>query len=173
VALPVGCTVEVHQSGTGALTLVAGAGVTINAPNGLFFNTKNLVGVLVQVATDTWNLSYRGLPAQNPQPVYDNGNVSGSVTLDFRNGDQQLITVTGNITSLTVSNWPAAGLAKMTLFAVQGGTYTISGWGVDKWGGSAGAPVFTAVSGKEDWFMIATRNGGTTKYGAVMQQNFG
>lgn len=54
---------------------------------------------------------------------YNKGNISGAVTLDYNNGNWQNATLTGNVTSLTVSNWPGfAGAGLLTINLVQDAT---------------------------------------------------
>jgi hypothetical protein len=56
------------------------------------------------------------------------GNVSGSVTINFNNGNMVSVTVTGNITSMTFSNLQAGGSYKLrfTQDATGGRTWTPS-----------------------------------------------
>lgn len=54
VAFPVGTIVKGSQSGAGQLTLVAGAGVTVNGAPGLKLASQYGVFALLKTATDTW-----------------------------------------------------------------------------------------------------------------------
>ena len=57
------------------------------------------------------------------ETVYSAGNISGAVSLDYTNGSYQYATLTGNVTSLTISNLPAtASGGWMTLELIQDGT---------------------------------------------------
>jgi hypothetical protein len=49
-----GTSIEIYQFGAGVTSLVAGAGVTIDAPNGLSLNGQYTVMVLLQISTDVW-----------------------------------------------------------------------------------------------------------------------
>lgn len=51
---------------------------------------------------------------------YSVGNITGAVTLDYNNGNLQYATATGNISSLTINNFPDGG--SMTLEITQDGT---------------------------------------------------
>jgi len=51
---------------------------------------------------------------------YSVGNITGAVTLDYNNGNVQYATATGNISGLTISNFPDGG--SMTLEIIQDGT---------------------------------------------------
>ena len=57
VAFPIGTQIRVEQTGAGALTIAAGAGVTINVKNTLVVSARYGVVYLVKRATNTWTLS--------------------------------------------------------------------------------------------------------------------
>ena len=60
---------------------------------------------------------------------YQEGSVSGALTIDFANGYYQELTLTGNVTSLAFSNGPASGEGKSVVVDfVQGGSgsYTVT-----------------------------------------------
>jgi hypothetical protein len=56
VAFAVGTVITFYQDGTGALTLVAGSGVTIRSEYGLILNTQYSVATITKIASDTWIL---------------------------------------------------------------------------------------------------------------------
>ena len=57
VAFPIGTVLYVRQAGTNAVTLVAGAGVTLNAPNGAATSAKGDWRCAVKVAADEWDVA--------------------------------------------------------------------------------------------------------------------
>ena len=60
---------------------------------------------------------------------YQEGSVSGSVTIDFANGYYQELTLTGDVTALAFSNGPGSGEGKSVVVDfVQGGSgsYTVT-----------------------------------------------
>jgi len=60
---------------------------------------------------------------------YQEGSVSGALTIDFANGYYQELTLTGNVTSLAFSNGPGSGEGKSVVVDfVQGGSgsYTVT-----------------------------------------------
>lgn len=57
VAYEVGTTIGLSQTGTGQVTIAAGAGVTIRSPNGLKLSGQGSYAALIKVATDTWILN--------------------------------------------------------------------------------------------------------------------
>jgi hypothetical protein len=98
----------------------------------------------------------------------DKGNVSGSVTIDITNGNSVYLTLTGNITTLTLSNPSAAGSdCSVRIYIEQGGTgsYTVA-WGSVLWA-SATAPTLSTGVGDIDVVVLTTVDGGTTWFGFV------
>lgn len=96
--------------------------------------------------------------------VYNAGNISGAVSLDYTNGCYQYATLTGNVTSLTISNWPASGTGGwMTLELTQDGTgsRTLTLGSAYKTQGAAGVTLTTTAS-KRDKLYLQTRDAGTT-----------
>ncbi len=67
---------------------------------------------------------------------------TGTVTLDYANGDYFKVTATGNIT-LAVSNLPVSFISSLTVETVNFGAYTITWPAGIKWPGGS-APAFTA-----------------------------
>ena len=60
---------------------------------------------------------------------YQEGSVSGALTIDFANGYYQELTLTGDVTSLAFTNGPASGEGKSVVVDfVQGGSgsYTVT-----------------------------------------------
>jgi len=98
------------------------------------------------------------------ETVYNAGNISGAVTLDYENGNYQYATLTGNVTSLTINNWPASGAgAWMTLELIQDGTgsRTLTLGSAYKTQGAAGVTLTTTAS-KRDKLYLQSRDAGTT-----------
>lgn len=52
--------------------------------------------------TGTWKYSFGGCTP--PITIYDKGNVTGAVTIDYNSGDLQTCVTTGNVTGITFSN---------------------------------------------------------------------
>ena len=95
------------------------------------------------------------------------GSITGTVTRSFADGAVQELTLTGNVTSLTISNPPASGIAGTITFIVNHGSgpFTWAHPSGIKWPGAV-AP--TMSSGASDISIVSymTRDGGTTWYGA-------
>lgn len=106
----------------------------------------------------------RALVKDTAEKAYSLGNISGAVAIDYTNGQYQYGTVTGNITSVTVSNWPASGNAGwMTLELTQDGTgsRTIALASAYKTVGGGGITL-TTTAGAKDKLRLETRDAGTT-----------
>jgi len=96
--------------------------------------------------------------------VYNAGNISGAVTLDYENGNVQYATATGNISGITINNWPATGRGGfLTLEITQDGTggrtLTLSSAYVTA--GNAAITLSTGA-GDVDEIYFRTRDAGTT-----------
>ncbi|MCP4090317.1 MAG: hypothetical protein GY746_11050 [Gammaproteobacteria bacterium] len=57
IAFPIGTTLSMVQSGAGQVTIVPGAGVTLNTEIGLKTTALNSFGTLMKVAADEWDVS--------------------------------------------------------------------------------------------------------------------
>lgn len=97
------------------------------------------------------------------ETVYSLGNISGAVAVDYTNGHYQHGVVTGNITGITISNWPASGNAGwLTLELTQDGTggRTLTLASAYKTPGGAGITLSTGAN-DVDTLHLFTRDGGT------------
>jgi len=97
--------------------------------------------------------------------AYNLGNISGAVTVDYTNGNYQYATVTGDITSLTITNPPASGrVGFLTLELNQDGTggRTITLNGSVYLTPNDAPVVLTTTASAKDKLRLETRNAGTT-----------
>lgn len=94
------------------------------------------------------------------------GNSSTSFAVDWSANSAQLITMTGNVTSITFSN-PQTGGSYLLRVATGAGSFTATGWpGGVKWAGGT-APTITATASKVD--LINFYYDGTSYYGSYSQ----
>ena len=90
--------------------------------------------------------------------------VSNVVTLDLSLGDRFKSTLNQNVTTVTVTNWPATGLGRSVLWIIQQdgtGSRTLAfpaGW---KWP-SATVPSITSTANGRDRYALFSEDGGTT-----------
>jgi hypothetical protein len=100
----------------------------------------------------------------------------GALTLDLANGNHFKVTLTENVTSITISNLPTAQtgsrLVAIILYLKQNGT---GGWTVTfpasfKFSGSV-TPTVTSTASRTDKLIATTLDGGTT-YDVQITQNY-
>jgi len=90
----------------------------------------------------------------------DKGNMSGSITFDLSAADFQFGTVTGDLTSVSFSNWPASGKVEWCeVELTNGGAHDITWPGAVTWDGGS-AP--TLQSSGVDVLTFYSRDGGST-----------
>lgn len=104
--------------------------------------------------------------------VYPQASVSGAVVLDRHDGECQRLSVTGNVTSLTINNFGTSGtLERLVLEIWNTGAYTFAWPAGTKWPSGA-APTLSSGAGKKDVIMLVTVDAGTTVYGNVIGMNY-
>ena len=87
----------------------------------------------------------------------------GTLTLDLENGNVFEVSRNANITTLTISNWPAAGKAgSLTLIFKATGSFTVSWPAAIKWAGGTAPPLTDSGT---DVVTLTTVDAGTTIYG--------
>lgn len=97
--------------------------------------------------------------------AYDLGNISGAVTVDYTNGNYQYGTLTGNITSLTITNPPISGrVGFLTLELNQDatGSRTLTLNSLVYLTPSDAPIVLSTTASAKDKLRLETRNAGTT-----------
>lgn len=135
------------------------------------WNTNaDLIDSLFAVRTADYNFADYDLERANfidcSEQAYDAGNLSGAVTLDYTNGHWQYGTLIGNVTSLTVNNWPASGtVGRLSVRLTQDGTggRTLALGGAYKTVGGAGIALSTAAAAV-DILRLETPDAGTSVY---------
>lgn len=170
-----GITVTGNSTITGTLTGLTGitssgtaslATVTVSATLGVT-GTSTLGAVNAQALTcTTFTPSGLAQPGgQSAQKRYDAGNSGTSKTIDWNNGNDQLVTMTGNCT-FTFSN-PVAG-AVYSLEMVQDGTgsrtFTAAGTVTLKGSDNVNTIALTATAARRDTWVFKCRDatsGGT------------
>lgn len=100
------------------------------------------------------------------------GNVFGAVTINRALGEAQRITLTNNISSMTITNFGVAGEGiKLVLEVWNTGAYGITWPANVKWA-NATIPSVTSGAGKKDIYILLTFDAGTTIYGTIVGQNY-
>lgn len=138
---------DVTLTGTGTYISIAGQVITVDP---ITESDISDLGTYLTAESDTLDsVTGRGATTTNAitvgsitisgeivEDVHIDSAVTGSLTLDPANGTIQVLTLTGNVTSVTDSL--ANGESITIVFSTGGSSYTISGWPTTKWvGGSA------------------------------------
>lgn len=102
---------------------------------------------------------------EEPVRVASASSSAGALTLDMANGNHFQVTLTENVTSITISNWPAGARKEpLTVEFTQDGTggWTVAGWpAAVKWPGGT-APTISAGIGAVDVLEGFSLDAGTT-----------
>ena len=88
-------------------------------------------------------------------------------------GENIAVTVTANITSIAVTNWPASGVTgKVRMVITNNGTFSMSGWPAGTiWPGGV-APSLSSGVGKKDILLLMSDNAGVTIFGSIVGQDY-
>lgn len=167
--------INVWNATTGSFTITVktsgGTGVVVPQGSKVMVFCDGTDCFLATDAITTWaaDTNLADYKVQRPyfqdyaEVTYNAGNLTGAVSLDYANGNYQYGTVTGNITSLTISNWPATSRSgTLYLEATIGGSgsYTITLSSAYKKAG--GALTISTTVGAIDLLLFNTRDAGTT-----------
>lgn len=98
---------------------------------------------------------------------------AGAITFDLANGNAFQVTLTENITGITLSNPPASGTyGECIIKFVQNatGSWTVGGWpAAVKWPGGTAPTITTTATTGTDIVTLKTWDGGTTWFGDFSQ----
>jgi hypothetical protein len=170
-------TVTTFVNATTFDTNVAAAGVTLVGTTLSADGTDTNIDINVTPkGTGAVNMSdtilRRAMLKDTGYTYYNSNTVSA---LDFTNGSIQRWAPTGTVT-LSVTNWPPTGnLGELFIEGINLGAATIT-WPTVNWITSTGATTTTFASNGvtlqssgTDWFLLWTRDGGTTIYGKFVR----
>jgi hypothetical protein len=150
--------ISFHLDGTNPTISTTSAGLTFGVP----------VTVPSLVISGTSNFLTTGTAAagQYFSQEYDNGNATGTKTIDWDNGNTQYVTLTGD-TTFTFSN-PSTGGGGRYVLHVAGG-YSPTFPGTVRWPGGP-APTPTALAGYKDVYTFIYSTKESLYDGSVAQQ---
>ena len=94
---------------------------------------------------------------------YDNGTVSTATTIDWNNGNMQVVTISASLTLSFTDPASPIGAASLTLRVVQSGASNVTTLPTIKWPRGS-SPTISSVNGTED--VMALRWNGTSYYGS-------
>lgn len=179
--LPANAEITLSAGGSGTYNVGRTAsGITFNGQTG--FELKGTAVVkrlgsstdyLVEGETDEDAVFYGGVEFQGQiSEAYNTIAASGAATIDLSIGSVFATTLTGNITSMTITNEPASGVAaSFVLKVVNDGSSTITWDTAIDWPGGT-APTLSGTNGDVDWFSFITHDGGTTWFGNIVGQDY-
>jgi hypothetical protein len=99
------------------------------------------------------------------------GNKTTTATIDLSLGNVVSITLTGNVTTLTLQGATAGKACSFGLYVTYGGSFSISWPASVKWAGGT-QPTQTSTTSAVDIFVFETLDGGTTWYGSQVGAAF-
>jgi hypothetical protein len=140
----------------------------VAGPNGaVLFNDAGAIGGTLQLTADeTGNIYAAGFNATEQVVT-----LSGAATINYAAGRDVSATIIGNVTSLTITNWPPAGIAaSLVLNITNSGAYTVSGWPGIRYSQNGTAPVIP--SSGQACLILRSRDGGVTFYYDPVSTNY-
>ncbi len=100
-------------------------------------------------------------------------NVSGALEIDYALGKDVRLTLTGNVTALSVKNWPADGYrARLTLEIRNTGAFTFAFPAGVRWPDHNPEPLIDIGAGTISMVILTTCDGGATVLGLPVGQGF-
>lgn len=108
-----------------------------------------------------------GLPGPDPwlDPI-QTFDASGDLVINYALGKTVRMTLIGDVTSLSISNWPVSNrIARLTLEILNSGTFDILAWPAETYWQFGAPPVLTKEAGSRDRIILSTTNAGAVIYG--------
>ncbi|WP_454626941.1 hypothetical protein [Bradyrhizobium cenepequi] len=95
-----------------------------------------------------------------------------SVVMDYAKGTFQQLILSANVTSISVTNWPATGkTGRLIIQVTNTGSFSATGWQNTDWAGGT-EPTVTQGAGAKDLVVLTTGTHGTEIFGNVVGQNY-
>lgn len=164
----IGTPLAIAQGGSSLVIMDATNGPRLGVNIGGTGSSSLTTGTfgLLMLATSTWNQG-RAL-VSNSQSVTAS---SASLAIDMSLGWDVELTLSATVTSFTVSNWPASGIAgRLTLNISSTGAYNITGWPGTTYWAAGNKPTITSGNGSKDTIVITSNQGGTVFRGFLCSQ---
>jgi hypothetical protein len=97
----------------------------------------------------------------------------GNVVIDYSLGRHCVLNVVGQVTNLSVTNWPPAGrIARLTLELTNTGPYDVTTWDYSIVWPEGAEPILTTGAGVVDRIILSTADGGVTVFGDVVGYDY-
>lgn len=112
---------------------------------------------LKRMSGDSGAAGVDGADGGPDKTVFDNGNATDTVVIDYSNSSVQKITLTEDVTSFSLTNWPADPIeGVLRLYVDMAAAYTLDFTNVDSWGNG---PAPTLVVGR-NVLVLSSLDGG-------------
>ena len=150
------CAVENYTTGNYTVTYTNGVGATVVLPQGY--------SVLVASDATAGCFMVAGAPPYVNQSMLSQNvtALSSSLSIDMSKGWIVNLTLSANVTSFSVTNWPSSGVGgKLFLNITNAGSYNITVWpGTTHWTFGV-PPTLTTGVGASDTILLISNQGGT------------
>lgn len=105
---------------------------------------------------------------------FDAGNSGAAITLDYRNGEVQRVTLNASAPAITVTHMPAGHYARLRLYLKQdgAGSRLLPSFVPSANYGVAGAPTLSTTAAKTDVLDLTSVDGGTTLQVLTVSKGF-
>lgn len=98
---------------------------------------------------------------------------AGAVTIDYSKGTFQNLIVSGDITSVSIVNWPLSGkTGRLILQITNTGAFAVSGWPAGTVWSDGIIPQITQGAGKRDIVVLTTADAGADIFGNIVGQDY-
>jgi hypothetical protein len=126
-----------------------------------------------ETVTGAWTFSDELLALSFGETSSSPSSATNAITFDLANGAAFEVTLTENISSITISNPPTTGNhAAIIVKFIQDstGSWTVTGWPASvKWPGGTAPVITTTLTTGTDIVILETWDAGTTWYGRFFQ----
>ena len=154
-------------TGNYPVTYTNGVGATVVLPQGYS------VIVSSDATSGCFLIAAAGINAVLAQEAQSLTASSSTLTIDMSKGWNVDLTLSANITAITVTNWPASKImGKLLLNITTTGSYTITGWpGTTKWTFGV-PPTVSTGAGAQDSIVLMSDDGGSNFKGYYVGKAF-
>jgi len=169
-------SVAVPTTATAVLSdLIDAAPTTVTSQMAVDAQAAEVAAQAAQAAAEAAQVGAAASAAQLA-PILSVGSytlASGVLTIDYSGGATVIATLTQNVTSIVVNNWPVSGdVGKLNLGLLQDGTggRTVAYPAAWRWPNNS-APSVTSTLNKIDWLVAVTTDAGATVFAFNGGQN--
>ena len=139
---------------------------TLAAPNTLVLKSSQLASARLSLVASPGPHGAQGPEGPDPwlEPIQDI-DAAGTLVIDYALGKHVRLNLSGDVTALSVINWPAPNrIARLTLEIVNGGDFGILAWPSGTLWQTGSVAQITRGQGARDRIILSTTDAGTTLY---------